>query len=124
MLSYSETENALAIHSRREATRAIAAMHTAKKLREDALVETKKWAGPGVAAHQQAIKERAEVEAQKHEQMSQRHLERSATAAAGYLLHRTDLDGVEGRDPRYCMEHQALIAASHAHGLVRSEPVA
>jgi hypothetical protein len=121
-MNYSETEHALAVHSRRETTRAIAATETAERLRSDAAAAAAMWSGPGAAVEEKrrAALERGEIEAQKHEQMSQRHLERSAAAAAGYLLHRTD---VEARDPAYCMEHQALIAASYKHGLVRTEPM-
>jgi hypothetical protein len=119
MMSHTETENALAIHSRREQTKSIEKMHTAKKLREDAEIEVRKWSGPGVEGHQRAIRERAEVEAQKKEQESARHLERSAAAGSGYLLHGPE----EQRDVAYCMKHQELIGAAAKHGLMRTEPV-
>jgi hypothetical protein len=119
MMSHTETEHALAIHSRREATLSIEKMQGAKKLREDAEIETKKWSGSNVGAHQQAIRQRAELAAQQMERESARHLERSAAAGSGYLLHGPE----EQRDVAYCIKHQALVASAGAHGLLRSEPM-
>lgn len=114
-MNATEFESHLALYARGQRSRAEQAKAEAAALRSDAEHAASQWSGTGaeVEAHRRAIKERAKVEAQKKDQVSQTHLERATVAEDGYLLHRND---VEVRDVHHCIENQHLIQAAYTIG--------